>query len=170
MTTNFELRKASWSDRVVVDRMLEFYLYDYSEFDGFDLDEHGCYRFDDIDFYWLEPAREVLVVQVDGKWAGFALISDNVLGEGSERTINDFFIMRKYRRTGLGRRVAQAVFERTPSNWEVCVHQANIPAAAFWREVIADYTGGRFGEVQLDNDTWQGPLFTFDNRQPASQP
>ncbi len=167
MTMNFELREASWSDRIVVDRMLELYLYDYSEFDHFDLDEHGCYRFDDIDYYWLEPQREVLVVKVDGKWAGFALTSDDVLQEGSERSMDNFFILRKYRRNGLGRQVAEAVFERTPARWELCVHQANTPASAFWRKVIAGVTRDEFQEVLFDNAQWQGPVFTFDNRKPS---
>ena len=167
---NFELRETTLADRAVVDRLMELYLHDFSEFDGSDVDEHGLYRYYDLDYYWMEPARAALVVQVEGKWAGFVLTSDEIQLEGGERSVAEFFILRKYRRSGLGTRVAEALFERTLAQWEVGVHLSNAPACAFWRRMIANYTGGKFREVMFDNEDWHGPVFTFDNRRPASQP
>lgn len=33
----------------------------------------------------------------------------------------------------------------------------------FWRRVVADYTGGRYNEVVLDDGRWNGPVRWFDN-------
>jgi predicted acetyltransferase len=83
--------------------------------------------------------------------------------EGSERSITEFFIMRKYRRQGVGKWVATAVFNKLPAKWEVRVVTKNIPAQKFWRQTIAEYTSNQFEETELDNDDWQGPVFCFDN-------
>lgn len=167
---DFELRDATLSDRAVVDRLMELYLHDFSEFDGCDVDEHGLYRYCYLDCYWMEPTRAALVVQVRGKWAGFVLTSDRTRLEGGERSVEEFFILRKYRRSGLGSLVAEALFERTPAQWEVSVRLSNAPACAFWRRVISSYTGGDFREVMVESDDWHGPVFTFDSRHPANQP
>lgn len=160
----FELRCGTSSDRVVVDRLMELYLYDYSEFDGFDVDEHGMYRYDDLDYYWMEKSREILVFKVNGNWAGFAMISAEVMLNGAQRSLDNFFVMRKYRRQGLGALAARTIFERTPAAWEISVLPNNAPAVAFWRRVVHDFTDGQCLETALDNDDWSGPVFSFDNR------
>lgn len=160
----FELRCGTSSDRVVVDRLMELYLYDYSEFDGFDVDEHGMYRYDDLDYYWMEKSREIMVFKVNGNWAGFAMISAEVMLNGAQRSLDNFFVMRKYRRQGLGALAARTIFERTPAAWEISVLPNNAPAVAFWRRIVHDFTDGQCRETALDNDDWSGPVFSFDNR------
>ena len=39
----------------------------------------------------------------------------------------------------------------------------NTPAQAFWRKVIARYTGGRFIEVVCDDEQWRGPVQRFES-------
>ncbi|WP_338846198.1 GNAT family N-acetyltransferase [Massilia sp. W12] len=164
MKNDFALHEGTFADRAVLDRLAELYLYDYSEFDGYDVDAHGLYRFDDLDYYWLEKTREVLLFKVNQHWAGFALISEDVLHPQSQRCINDFFILRKYRRQGIGAQAANCIFARTPSAWEVCMLPNNLPAQAFWRKTIAAASNGAWQEQQIDNDDWRGPLMWFDNR------
>lgn len=160
---NIELRVPSKSDRDLIRRMMELYLYDFSEFDGSDLDEHGIFGYGRLDYFWYEPTRAAFLVTVDEKLAGFALTNDYVIIDGRERSIAEFFVMRKYRRCGVGKHVAFEVFNRLPAKWEVRVIKNNIPAQMFWRTVIAVYTQGVFQEVLLHNEHWNGPAFTFDN-------
>lgn len=142
---------------------MELYQYDFSEFDGQDLDEHGCFGYGDLDYFWFEPTHAVFLVTVDEKLAGFVLIDNEVVVTGNERSISEFFIMRKYRRQGVGKQVALDVFGRLPAKWEVRVIEENSPAQAFWRGVIAGYTQDKFQEKWLNNDDWHGPVFYFDN-------
>ncbi len=71
--------------------------------------------------------------------------------------------MRRYRRQGVGKRVAFAVFDRFPGRWEVRQIQANLPGQRFWKDVIAEYTRNRFEETVLDNEAWRGPVQSFDS-------
>jgi predicted acetyltransferase len=56
--------------------------------------------------------------------------------------------MSEYRRSGLGRRVANALFDRFAGDWEVRELPSNTTAQAFWCRVIADYTREAFTEGQ----------------------
>jgi predicted acetyltransferase len=162
---NLELRAPSKSDRNLIRRMMELYLYDFSEFEENDLDEHGCFGYGDLDYFWFEPTHAAFLITVDEKLAGFVLVDNEVLVDGSERSITEFFVMRRYRRNGVGRQVAIDVFNRLPARWEVKVIAENAPAQAFWRTVIAGYTHGVFQETEFDDDDWNGLAFTFDNTQ-----
>lgn len=53
--------------------MMELYLHDFSEFDGQDLDEHVCFGYGDLDYFWFEPTHAAFLVTADEKPAGFLL-------------------------------------------------------------------------------------------------
>ena len=103
-------------------------------------------------------------MRVDGQLGGFALVDNEVVIEGNERSLTEFFVLRKYRRRGVGHTVPKRIFDELPGKWEVRVIAANAPAQGFWRSVVSDYTGGRFDERELANDDWTGPVFWFENR------
>ncbi len=160
-----EIAPAPAGDKPILQRMMQLYQYDFSEFDGADLDAHGCYRYDYLDHYWVEKGRFPFIIRVDGQLAGFVLVNEHTHVAGNERSIAEFFVMRKYRRQGVGKRAALAVFDRLPGKWEVQQMSTNRPAQEFWRSTIGAYTGGRFTETVLDTDEWKGPVHYFDNSQ-----
>lgn len=161
---NVALRVPSRSDREPIRRMMELYLHDFSEFDDSDLDEHGVFGYGDLDYFWFEPTHAAFVITVDEKLAGFVLVDNEVVIDDNERSLTEFFVLRKYRRQGVGKQVAIEVFHRLPANWEVRVIAQNRPAQAFWRNVIAEYTNGAFQETLFDDEDWRGPVFYFDNK------
>ena len=112
-------------------RLVELYRYDFSEFDRSDVGPHGDYGYPYLDNYWTEPGRHPFLVQVEGSWAGFALVR-----EIPPHDMAEFFVMRKYRRSGLGRDVAREVFRRFPGRWQVRQQRSNPAATAFWQTAI----------------------------------
>jgi len=134
----------------VIARLLELYMYDFSEYMGWDVDAEGRYGYRRLDCYWTEGNRFPFLVRVDGAIAGFALV---YVGEDDGAPVThmaEFFVMRKYRRHGVGRIVATTVFDRFPGIWHVSQLQENVPAQRFWRSVIAGYTGGEFTGTVTD--------------------
>ncbi|MGD0191120.1 MAG: GNAT family N-acetyltransferase [Rhizomicrobium sp.] len=87
------------------------------------------------------------LLRADGRLAGFALVR-RIGDDPATHEIGEFFVLRKYRRTGVGKYAACALFDRFPGHWDVRELLANIPAQAFWRRIIADYTGGDFEDRQ----------------------
>jgi predicted acetyltransferase len=158
-----EVLPASLPDKTLLQRLMELYQYDFSEFDGADLDAHASYGYAYLDHYWVEEGRHPFLVRVDGKLAGFVLVSDHALLPGNERSITEFFIMRKYRRRGIGKHVSYWIFDFFPGKWEIQEIAPNLPAQRFWRSVITAYTNGQYSEVELHDDRWDGVVQSFDN-------
>lgn len=141
---------------------MELYLHDFSEFDGEDLNEHGMFGYGDLDYFWFEPTHAAFLITVDDHLAGFALVDNEVVIKRNQRSLTEFFILRKYRRQGIGRRAVARILKLLPGRWEVRVIAANIPAQAFWRAAIAAATRGVFREDVFANDDWRGPVFSFE--------
>jgi predicted acetyltransferase len=155
-----ELHQATIEDKSILRHLLELYAYDFSEYDGTDVDQHGLYGYHRLDHYWTDEGRYPFLVRVSGKWAGLALVREVTLPDGRPaHSIAEFFIMRKYRQQGIGKTVAHRLFDMFPGLWEVGQITENLPAQAFWRAVIADYTGGHFEEVH--RDYWEGSMQEF---------
>ena len=126
-----EVESVSYSDKEVLRRLMEFYVYDYSEYMGWDVDVHGVFGYRHLDHYWTDPDRHPFFIRVDGHFAGFALVVS-----GAPHDVAEFFVMRKYRRAGVGREAARALFRFFPGSWEVRQLEANTAGSAFWRSAI----------------------------------
>jgi predicted acetyltransferase len=159
---NIDIIPAAIEDKSILRNLMELYNYDFSEFDDADVDAHGLYGYHRIDHYWTDEGRFPFLVRMDGKIAGFVLV--RTLEEPAPEPVHsiaEFFIMKKYRRHGVGRQVACQIFDRFPGPWHVSQMACNLPAQSFWRSVIADYTHGNYVEIFLDDETWKGPVQTF---------
>ena len=165
-----EISPAAIDDKPLLQRMLELYLYDFTEFDGADLDQHGCFGYPYLDHYWTDLGRYPFVVRVQGRLAGFVLVFQHTYLPGNDWSVAEFFILRKYRRQGVGKQAAFYVFDQFRGKWEIQEMAANVPAQRFWRRIIGAYTAGRFEETTLDTAQWQGPVQYFDNRWEAARP
>jgi hypothetical protein len=69
-----EVVEALDDDRTVVRRLLQLYHYDFSEFDGGDVNPHGEYPHRYFDEYWTCSDRKAFLFRVEGTLAGFALV------------------------------------------------------------------------------------------------
>ncbi len=159
-----EVITATSEDTPIIERLLQLYEHDNSEFFGADVDPDGIYRVADTDSLW-QPGRNVFLVKVDGQLAGFAFVSrhPSYLGDGDSYLMDEFFIMRKYRRRGVGEHVARTLFDRFPGRWEVGEWPTNIGSHAFWRRVIGRYTQGHFHEADLDTPRICGLVQSFES-------
>jgi predicted acetyltransferase len=170
---NIELVRVEKEQRSVLRQLVELYAYDFSEYDQADVNDHGYFGYDYLDYYWTEPNRHSFFIRVDGKLAGFVLVSDycSVLREAQGWSVSEFFVMRKYRRQGVGKQVAAMVFGMFSGKWEVFQHEANVPSYHFWASVVQAYTGGRFETVDgvVDECGDRGRAFIFDTSQMERQ-
>jgi len=157
------IQEAAYDQKPILRNLLELYEYDESELTGRDTDEHGLFGYKYLDHYWTEEDRHPFLIYADGKLAGFVLVNRRGLLGSEARVIAEFFVLRAYRRRGVGEEAARQVFDRLPGKWEVAQMACNAGAQAFWKKVIARYTEGRFTETTLDNDRWQGPVLSFES-------
>lgn len=163
MTTQISLAPAAPAKKAVIASLMQLYLYDCSEASGADLDDHGRYPSPNLDIYWAEPGHAPFLICANERIAGFALVngSSRIRTPFLGRAVADFFILRKYRRQGIGARAAAQLFDHFPGHWEVATFALLIPAHTFWRGVIDRYTHGQYDEVWVRTSAWRGPVQSF---------
>jgi len=161
-----EVKQAKSTDRIKLDNLMQFYIYDFSEFLPIDLDEKASFKEEILDDFFADPDKVPFLVLVDGLPAGFALVSAEIVSQQNQggRCIREFFIVKRYRRKRVGKTVATTIFSMYPGKWEVRVVRTNLPAKAFWERVISEYSEDRYNCEERNDETWRGSIFSFQAR------
>jgi predicted acetyltransferase len=151
------------SDQEALRNLFQFYAYDFSEILPADVEETGRFKENRLDAYWSDAWRLPFLLRVHENLAGFALVHTKSMLSVADDVwdVAEFFVLRKYRRAGVGMRAAHQMFAMHRGEWEVRQRNANIVATSFWRRAISAYTGGCFREELLDDERWRGPVQRF---------
>ncbi|WP_282941575.1 GNAT family N-acetyltransferase [Paenibacillus sp. RC67] len=147
---SMELQPISYEEKSVLQHIMELYQYDMSEFeDNIHVNAHGLYGYKYIDNYWTEEGRFAFFVKVDGQIAGFALIREHEpLPDGTPNySVAEYFIMRAYRKMGVGYWTAQQIFSKFQGKWSLSYLKRNVVSELFWRKVIGDCSQGEITET-----------------------
>jgi predicted acetyltransferase len=132
-------------DAALLANLMELYLHDLSEVFPIELGPDGRFGYDPLPLYWSEPDRRFpFLIRHGAQIAGFVLITRGspVSDEPGVHDIAELFVLRRYRRSAIGRRAAVLAWDRFPGPWTVRVSEGNLGALRFWPNVIADYTAG----------------------------
>lgn len=142
-------------------QMMELYLYDFSEFSDDDINEYGYFGYSRIDDYWNDEGRYPFFIRVDGKLAGFVLVRScseyNDLRD--PHNIAEFFVMKKYRKKGVGKTVAKRIFDQFAGDWEIAAWSNNHVAKKFWERVVSEYTNGQYKPFSCPEKKIDGFIF-----------
>jgi predicted acetyltransferase/predicted kinase len=161
------LRQGRVDEKPIFANLLNLYLHDLSAYTGSGPDAGGRFRYHYLDAYWTPEGqaegRVPYLIHVERELAGFVLKTrhSRLRNDASANSVAEFFVVRKWRRTGVGRHAACALFDLIPGRWEVAQLRHNTAARAFWRSVIGDYTDGRFIEHELADDWWERTVQEF---------
>lgn len=151
----------SESEKDVLANLMQLYRYDSSEYNDDEIDPSGKFDIGSyFDFYWTEAERHPFFIKSEDQLVGFALVREF---EPAKYSIAEFFVARKYRRSGIGKRAAYLLFNRFSGEWHVAQEEDNIPAQLFWRAIIAEYCGGDFEESASPSQP-KGPKQIFRSR------
>jgi predicted acetyltransferase len=151
----------------LLQNLMQLYTHDFSEFWAGtargELNEKGLFDAYPLDEYWARDKWAALLIWRDRALAGFCLVNDRThSGLPAAQNIAEFFILRKHRGSGVGRRAADVIFSRHPGLWEVAVARRNAQAREFWRKAIQPSAKcAQFQELDLHDERWNGPIFRF---------
>ena len=164
-----EVIPATSEQQPILANLLELYAHDFSEFYDLELGADGRFGYKHLKLYWGDPDRHPFLVKVDGKLAGFVLAKrgSEVSGDEDVWDMAEFFIIRGYRRRGIGTEVAHEVWRRFPGQWEVRVVETNYAAKEFWERTITRYIGESSNPVSVEKDGKSWYLFSFESEYAA---
>ena len=160
-----EVIKAAYEQQPMLANLIELYTYDFTEYCNFDIGDDGFYGYKDLPLYWTEDTRFPYIIYVDKKIAGFILvqkgspISDNT----TIWDIAEFFVMRKYKRHGVGTAAVHKIWNQFKGPWQVRVLVSNPIACSFWPHVIRKFTStmSKQTNVKINKEMWN--IYTFES-------
>ena len=153
----------------VLANLLELYAHDFSEFFALQIGADGRYGYQSLPLYWSEANRFPFLVRVNGALAGFVLLQ-----QGSQVSdardiwdVAEFFVLRGYRRQGVGLKVAHQLWRMFAGAWEVRVAARNLVAHSFWQHAISSFTCARAeaGLTDVAGQSWR--VFSFSSKATA---
>ena len=159
---------ATPSDDALLSNLLELYTHDLSAaFPNVELGADGRFGYDKLPLYWSEPDRRfAFLIKCDGRVAGFVLATrgSSAADDPDVLDVAEFFVIRRYRRSGVGRQAAFLLWNRLPGTWTVRVSEGNPGAVSFWSGVIAGFTHGAVIESTRDDSPNAWRVFSFQHK------
>lgn len=141
---NIELLKVNKEDKEKLFRLLQFALYDGSQYIKNEINSECLFDYKWFDNYFLDADREAYFIMCDNKIVGFVMINENLKVVDSGHSIAEFLILPTYRRSHIGKTAANLVFDLFAGNWEVEPIANSDSAYKFWLNVIKDRTNNNF--------------------------
>ena len=172
-----EINLANDKTANIVRNIYPLYLHDLSEFSGETPNKYGIYEAEEIrtldeqyhiQDIWFNNPEELFpfIICVDGKPAGFALISTGKYApKSTDYYVYEFFILKPYRGRNIAELAAKEVFDRFKGKWELDTHPStlNQRAQSFWTKTIKNYTSGNFEKAFGTNFNGERLIFRFNN-------
>ena len=142
-----QLLKASHQHKEMIKNLMQFYMYDFSEFINLDVEADGLFAaYPNLDDYWKDKNNFAYIIQKEERHIGFVLVRFIETAQRNYFSMAEFFVMKKYRRDGIGKTIAHQIFSFHKGEWEVYQKESNKPAQMFWNKIIDDFTKGDFTE------------------------
>src|SRR5262249_55888480 len=109
------LQPATVADAALLANLLELYVHEMSEIFPVEIGADGRFGYPELPRYWSEPSTHLaFLIRTGPHVGGFALVTRGSAAttDPQDFDLAEFFILRSYRRTGLGRGAAFALWDR----------------------------------------------------------
>lgn len=177
---NINLQLSTADNKFIINNIYPLYLHDLSEIWGNKPNRFGIYEDNDMrklteqntvfDIWWEKPSILFpFLIMVDDVPAGLAFVATPPYipcPPNINYYLNEFFLLRPFRGSGVGEEAARQVFNRFRGNWEVqtAKMERNMRAQMFWRKTLNAYTKGQYSEVSGEYpDAEDKIIFRFTN-------
>lgn len=160
-----QVSPAAADEQPILANLIQLYAHDFSEFHDIDPGPDGRFVYEPLPLYWLEPGRHPFLLRMDSQLAGFALVKNGspVSGGAAIWDMAEFFILRRFRKRGIGTDAAHNLWRRFPGGWEIRLMESNRPACQFWERSIAAFAGKAIPYVRLEKSGQLWRLFSFES-------
>jgi predicted acetyltransferase len=148
----------------VLANLLELYAHDFSEFMDLEIGPDGRFGYQHLPLYWKEEDRYPFLILGSGNLAGFAFVRKGSQLSGNLETwdMTEFFVLRGYRRLGVGTKAAHVIWKKLPGTWEIRVRERNRGAKAFWAGAVDTFTDKKIDPIAYEKEGELWHVFSFE--------
>lgn len=135
------LRPAQETEAPILRNLYSLYLHDLSKYTtNIDIGQDGFFHYSDLDLFWGTEGISPYFIKSGNDIIGFLLLLERpFLKKENDFSINDIFILNKYRGKGFGRKVLEILFEKKRGAYYVIELVGNLPAVSFWKNVFTHF-------------------------------
>jgi len=163
---NVAVIRASPEQEPILANLLELYVHDFTEFRDIEIGPDGRFGYNRLPLYWSESGRHPFLVKIGNRLAGLILVKkgSEVSGDATAWDMAEFFILRGYRKRGVGTQAAHQVWKQLPGRWEVRVMESNRMALDFWVNAISKFAGESIRPTRIEKGSECWRLFRFESK------
>ena len=162
--SHVSIERATRAEAGVLDNLLELYMHDMSVAFPLELGANGRFGYEHLASYWSDPQRRfAFLIRCDARLAGFALATRGspVTEDPQVLDVAEFFVLRRARRSGVGRRAAHLLWQALPGEWTVRASEGNPGAVPFWARAVAEFSSGNATESTRPGSPHAWRVFSF---------
>ena len=166
MANNLKIEKVKNKKELRLRRLLQLYQHDWSEITGEGhISNKGLYTHINLNKFWKYPKSQAFIIKVSGEITGFVMIKKHsyLINEKPSMVIDEFFVLRNFRKQKIGTEAAMRIFNLFPGRWQVAEMHVNKRAQKFWNKIISIYTGNNYKETIENSKLWRGPVQIFNS-------
>lgn len=147
---SIELIPASAEQLPLIRNLYQFYAYESSGWEQEDVEVDGRFYVHEphLQRYWQDAGWSAGLILVDGFIAGFLLLEACEDQRLADMEFADLFLLKKYRRLGIGRALLQQMVG-DGRRWLLCCYAQDELANDFCRQVLGELP---FAVSELDRD------------------
>jgi predicted acetyltransferase len=154
--TQVSITPATDEQKSLIANLIQLYLYDMTESMPFPVGADGRFEYDFLERFWRFP----YLIHSGDEIAGFALVIDECPLTGRKPCwfMAEFFVLKAYRRRGVGQAAVVGILQSHPGEWQIGVPRANSPAQAFWGRALASHQPAQ-RDIVFEGDDWRLNVF-----------
>jgi predicted acetyltransferase len=137
---DIQLIPASPEQLPLIGNLYQFYAYESSDWEQEDVEIDGRFYVHQeyLQLYWQRPDWSAQLILLDGFIAGFLLIERSEIPGVHALEFADLFILKKYRRQGIGRALVEQVIIASQQPWVVSCYRQDPLAVPFWQTLLSE--------------------------------
>lgn len=145
----------------ILERLLQLYLHDISQYFQMDLDSNtGLYEYDSLKKYFDNSNNYAYIIKNDNKLAGFMLIDTD---DESNFIVQEMFVLNNYKGNNIGKNSISLLLKKYKGNWIIKSLPGSIKAEIFWTKTINELTNSSCNITHIGK--YNRAVFTFNNEE-----
>jgi predicted acetyltransferase len=143
MRSEVQIINVDYAKKEILKNLMTLYLHDLSEFSNeININqESGLFEFDVFDLFFEKEGLTPFFIVHEKNVIGFILLQSGPYSnqEFADYVLNSFFILKKYRRRGLGREACREFFNKFPGRYAIGQLLNNKPAILYWKNIYKTF-------------------------------
>lgn len=143
--------------------LMHSYYQDLSVFTSFLYDDDTSFEHSLVEKYFDDDNKDIQIIKYKKNIIGFVFYHhySHLNNDSNTNDIEEFYILREYRKLGFGRKLIKSVFMELSGRWEVRVRLENKLGLSFWKKTILLCEPIRFSEIKINEEKSDWVVYQF---------